>query len=131
MSIQAEPMPATWDVIIFDRYHHGEPDGEFLIEGFPSRELAREYATRRVRDSIEELRTADQSEEEIRKLWNAYGESACAVGDDRLFPNPPPGCCLGSAWSDSPPSGGARTRAALRRRGPRERRPHHHATIKS
>jgi hypothetical protein len=37
-------MPATWAVIIFDRFHHGEPDGEFLIEGFPNRELAREYA---------------------------------------------------------------------------------------
>ena len=37
-------MPATWDVIIFDRFHHGDPDGELLIEGFPSRELAREYA---------------------------------------------------------------------------------------
>jgi hypothetical protein len=75
-------MPAIWTVIIFDRFHHGEPDGELLIEGFPSRELAREYASRRVRDSIEELRTANQSEEEIRKLWNAYGESACVVGDD-------------------------------------------------
>ena len=82
MSIQVEPMPATWDVIFFDHFHHGEPDGEFLIEGFPSRELAREYATRRVRDSIEGCRTSDQSEEEIRKLWNAYGESACVLGDD-------------------------------------------------
>ena len=77
---------ATWAVIIFDRFHHGDPEGEFLIEGFPSRELAREYASRRVRDSIEELRTAGQSEEEIRKLWNAYGESACVVGDDG-YPN--------------------------------------------
>jgi hypothetical protein len=75
-------MPATWDVIVFDRFRHGEPDGEFLIEGFASCELAREYATCRVRDSIEELRASDQSEEEIRKLWNAYGESACVVGDD-------------------------------------------------
>ncbi|MBW2400845.1 MAG: hypothetical protein JRG80_16480 [Deltaproteobacteria bacterium] len=79
-------MPATWDVIIFDRYHHRDPDGEFLIEGFPNRELAREYATRRVRDSIEGCRTSDQSEEEIRKLWNLYGESACVVGDDG-YPN--------------------------------------------
>jgi hypothetical protein len=76
-------MPATWAVIIFDQFHHGEPDGEFLIEGFPSRELAREYVSRRVRDSIEELRTSDQSEEEIRMLWNLYGESARVVGDDR------------------------------------------------
>jgi hypothetical protein len=75
-------MRATWAVIIFDRFHHGEPDREFLIEGFPSHELAREYATRRVRDSIEELRTDSQSEDEIRKLWNAYGESACVAGDD-------------------------------------------------
>ena len=70
-------MPATWAVIIFDRFRHGEPDGEILIEGFPSCELAREYATRRVRDSIEECRKTGQSEEEIRKIWNAYGESAC------------------------------------------------------
>jgi hypothetical protein len=35
-----------------------------------------------VRDSIEELRKPGQTEEEIRKLWNAYGESACVVGDD-------------------------------------------------
>jgi hypothetical protein len=75
-------MPATWAVIIFDQFHHGEPDGEFLIEGFPSRELAREYVSRRVRDSIEELRTSDQSEEEIRMLWNLYGESARVAGGD-------------------------------------------------
>ena len=62
---------ATWAVIICHHFHHGEPDGEFLFEGFPSRELAREYATRRVRNYIEELRTDDQSEEEIRMLWNA------------------------------------------------------------
>jgi len=38
---KAESTPATWSVIIFDRYHHREPDSEILIEGFPSRELAR------------------------------------------------------------------------------------------
>ena len=35
-----------------------------------------------MRDSIEELRTPGQSEEEARKLWSAYGESACVLGDD-------------------------------------------------
>jgi hypothetical protein len=69
-------------VIVLDRFHHGDPDGEVLIEGYPSDELAQEYATRRVRDSIEELRKPGQSEEEIHKLWNAYGENACVMGDD-------------------------------------------------
>ncbi len=46
------------------------------------RELAREYATRRVRDSIEELRKSGQSEEELREIWNLYGESARVLGDD-------------------------------------------------
>ena len=83
---EERPVLATWDVIVFNRFHHGEPDGEFLIEGFAGRELAREYACRRVRDSIEELRTSGQSEKEILRLWNAYGENACVEGDDG-YPN--------------------------------------------
>jgi hypothetical protein len=75
-------MFATWDVMVFDRAHQGESDGEFVVRGFPSRELAREYATRRVRDSIEELRKSGQSEEELREIWNLYGESARVLGDD-------------------------------------------------
>ena len=90
-SIEIKPKPATSAVIIFDSFHHGEPDGEFLIEGFPSRELAREYVTRRARDSIEELRTLGQSEKEIRKLWNAYGESTCVVGATGAWMGSTPG----------------------------------------
>jgi hypothetical protein len=32
-------MRATWAVIIFDRFHHRAPDGEFLSEGFRLRSV--------------------------------------------------------------------------------------------
>ena len=59
MDSKAESTPATWAVMVFDQFQRGEPDGTFLIEGFPSCELARELASRRMRESIEELRTSD------------------------------------------------------------------------
>lgn len=53
-----------------------------LIEGFPTLELAREYARRRVRDSLEELRCPRQSSTDLRKLWILYGEDAAVLADD-------------------------------------------------
>src|SRR5687767_5304039 len=65
-----------YTVVIFDLAHEQEEDSEFRVTGFPTYELAKEFARRRVRDSIEELRKPDQTKEELKKLWLIYGENA-------------------------------------------------------
>ncbi len=55
-----------------------------LVAGFPSFDVARDYARRRMRDSVEELRTGSQSAEELRLLWLVFGEDSLVVGADPL-----------------------------------------------
>ena len=52
---------------------------EPLVGAFPTLELAREFARRRVRDSVEELRQPGQSAEELRRLWHLLGEDASVI----------------------------------------------------
>lgn len=58
-----------------------DDDGSYTISGFPTFELAMEFARRWVRDSIEELRGANTSGEELRKAWFMFGEDAVVTGD--------------------------------------------------
>ena len=55
--------------------------GERTVGGFASFEAARDYARRRVRDSLAELHQPGQRAEELRKLWLLYGESAIVLGE--------------------------------------------------
>ncbi len=50
------------------------------IDGFLTPELAREYAHRRTRASLEELRDADNDAAESRRRWSLLGED-CNVSD--------------------------------------------------
>jgi hypothetical protein len=49
-----------------------------FVDGFASAAAAAEYAKRRTRDSLEELRMPGQSREELRRAWGSFGESCFA-----------------------------------------------------
>jgi hypothetical protein len=68
-------------VLICDMFHYLEPEHELQVDEFATLEQAREFARRRVRDSLEELRRPGQSREELRSLWYAFGEDATVVSE--------------------------------------------------
>lgn len=72
--------PETFNVLVLDMFHYMDEDEEIEVGGFATRELAREYARRRTRDSIEELRPPG-STENVRSLWYSFGEDCVVVGD--------------------------------------------------
>ena len=74
-------MDKTYSVLIIDNSHM-DPESDYTVTGFPTFELAREFARRRVRDSIESFREPDQTAEQLRRAWHQYGESALVVGGD-------------------------------------------------
>ncbi len=69
----------SFSVLIVDRFHY-QGDDDYTVDGFPTQELAREYARRWVRDSVEELRKTGQTKEELRSQWLTFGEDAVVVG---------------------------------------------------
>lgn len=71
-----------YSVLIIEMSHYQDPEGEYEISGFPSIELAKEFARRYVRDSVEELRKLNQNPDQLRKLWFIYGEDASVIGGD-------------------------------------------------
>jgi hypothetical protein len=73
--------PATFAVAVIDMYHYTDPDEQRTIAGFVSLELAREYARRRTRDSLEELRPSVPGAEDLGHQWHAFGEDCCVIGD--------------------------------------------------
>ena len=70
-----------YSVLIIDNFHM-ESESDYIIEGFPTLELAIEFARRWVRSSLEEQRKPNQSKEELRKMWSAFGEDAVVLGGD-------------------------------------------------
>ncbi len=46
---------------------------------FLQKELAREFARRWVRDSLEEMRIEGRSEEELKNYWQLFGEDAIVL----------------------------------------------------
>jgi hypothetical protein len=79
-----DPKP-VFSVHVFDMAHHGEDDGDWLVEGFDTLAAARAYAEARMRASVEELRKPGISAEELRSLWFSFGED-CVVVEDKLEP---------------------------------------------
>jgi hypothetical protein len=71
---------ATYSVQILEMSRYQDPEGEWQVPGFPTLELAREFARRWVRDSVEELRSAGQTREELRRLWHSFGDDALVLG---------------------------------------------------
>ena len=76
------PDEREWAVLVMDLGRHQDPEGETLVEGFPTYQQAKEYAKRRTRASVEEVRGQVLSPELIRSHWMAFGESCLVVGED-------------------------------------------------
>ena len=74
-------MGKTYSVLIIDNFHM-YPEHDYTIDGFPTLELAKEFARRRVWDSVESMRKPGQTAEELREAWYQYGEAAVVLGDD-------------------------------------------------
>lgn len=72
----------TYSVSIIEMARYQDGDGSYTISGFPTFEIAREFARRWVRDSIEELRRPALSPEELRRVWFLFGEDAVVIGDE-------------------------------------------------
>jgi hypothetical protein len=81
MSPERPSSSASFQVLVMDMSHYADDEGDIRVSGFPNREAAIEYARRRVRDSIEELRKPNQTAEELKRLWLLYGEAALVPGD--------------------------------------------------
>lgn len=71
---------ATFTVIAIDMFHALDQSEDFTVTGFRSFDEAREYARRRTRDSLEELRPEADSDDELRQRWKTYGEDCVVVG---------------------------------------------------
>ena len=71
-------MGEGYSVLIIDMFHR-DPEEDYVVSGFPTFELAKEYARRRVRDSVEEHRSPGRSREELRRMWYAFGEDASVI----------------------------------------------------
>jgi hypothetical protein len=75
-------MSKGYSVLIIDMYHYQDSKSESAVDGFPSFELAREFARRRVRDSVEECRKPGQSRKRLREQWHMFGEDAVVIGGE-------------------------------------------------
>ena len=60
----------------------GDPEEEWLVEGFATAEAAAEYARRFIRAQIEDLRAEAGSAEELNEMYFRFGEYAFAAGLD-------------------------------------------------
>jgi hypothetical protein len=74
-------MSDEYAVLIIDRFQH-DPAADYVIGGFPAFELAKEFARRWVRDSVEEQRKPGQSTEELRRMWHSFGEDASVINGE-------------------------------------------------
>ncbi len=68
----------SYSVLIIDMFRY-DPKEDYVIDGFPTFELAKEFARRRVRDSVEEQRRPGRPKEELRRMWHAFGEDASVI----------------------------------------------------
>ena len=62
-------------------FHYMDEDEEEIVAGFATLELAREYARRRTRDSLEEQRPDASSAEDLHGRWFSFGEDCLVIGD--------------------------------------------------
>ncbi|MGB0747363.1 MAG: hypothetical protein ACPGO3_01335 [Magnetospiraceae bacterium] len=70
-----------YSVRVIDNFHRTDPEEQFDIAGFPTLEIAREYALRRVRASVEDQRKPKLPPEKIMAAWRALGEEVIVDGE--------------------------------------------------
>ena len=62
-----------------------DEERNFVVDGFPSLELANEFARRWTRDSLEKLRGTSESKDELRRMWHMFGEDASVLGGEPRY----------------------------------------------
>jgi len=73
-------------VLVTDNYRVPHDGDRFVVTGFASLEGAIEYARRRTRASVEEMRPTARTADDLRAEFLLFGESsAVVVGDDRVY----------------------------------------------
>ena len=77
-------MREGYGVLIIDMARY-DPAEDYVVGPFPTYELAKEFARRWVRDSVEELRGASPSPSELSKRWRTFGEDAVVLGGGRRY----------------------------------------------
>ena len=80
MSPQGFGGEGCYSVLVIDMFERNA-DEEIILRGFPTLDVAREYARRRTRDSVEELRRPSQSAADLRRQWLSFGEDCCVIGE--------------------------------------------------
>lgn len=75
----------TYAVMIVEHSHVPDENASWWIEGFPTRELAAEFARRWTRDSLEEHRGPGKTRDEVLKGWLCWGENALVVGSPPVY----------------------------------------------
>lgn len=75
----------TYTVLIIDMAHFGDEQSNTTLGGFLTLKDACEFAKRRLRDSLEELRQPHQHPADLLKLWVLYGEDVIVVGGDKRY----------------------------------------------
>jgi hypothetical protein len=75
---------AQYSVRVMDMFHYQDEHEEYTIEGFPTFELAKEYARKFVRNQIEEAsRNGNGDRGGLKKgLWR-YGQDAMVLGGSK------------------------------------------------
>ena len=71
----------SYSVRIRDMFHYHDEEEDYVIGGFPTFELAKEFARRWVWDSVEEHRQPGRSKDELRRMWYTFGEDAVVQGE--------------------------------------------------
>jgi hypothetical protein len=78
-------LSGSYSVRIIDMAHYMDESEEYTVGGFESFEAAKAYARYIVRRSVEELRAANQSPADLRRLWHMFGEDALVVGGEESY----------------------------------------------
>ncbi|MBX7223814.1 MAG: hypothetical protein K1Y36_28120 [Blastocatellia bacterium] len=73
-------MADRYFVRIIENAHRFDEDGTREVGPFPKFWMAKEFCRRWLRDSLEELRTANQAPEQLKHLWFLYGDDAHVIG---------------------------------------------------
>lgn len=76
---------SPYAVIVCDLFHAHAPDHETLVEGFPTQDVAVEYARRRTWSSVEQFREPGLSPEQVLARWRAFGEDCRVVGPEGVL----------------------------------------------
>ena len=73
------PAAGNW-VLIVDMFQYQVPGEEYLVGPFAEADIAREFARRWVRATLEEMRDRAMSGDELIDLWHVFGEDAVLAG---------------------------------------------------